>query len=729
MQSVIKRRALGAAWMIPAASIAFACGFDFPETILEQRESSLVGLRPSDWLSIGIEDTVPRAADDLKANEREEVTTESVEQAELNRAQLTQLTAMRASKNGAVAYEAGDGLPEAVRLYVSGAIEFKSAAEAVAAEQDASAHVAAALSYFERVLQLPEAQRASRATWASYMAGRAEQLSADPAADGRAINWFQKTRELALAGQPDPLGLAVASYGEEGRIALEQGDVRRAIELYFEQAARGSPRARDSLRVVAERLVADPELASRHVQDARIRKLWLAGVLAESRDGYYFDRNGYGAMPGGSGNNPRSTWAERVSQVTVTLDRTKVPELEHLALVAYTTGRFDLAESLAAGVNTPIASVVRAKLALRSGDQDTAVKEYAAAVSQRREVPTGDGTGIALGAWSRLLAENGALALSRGDYTDALQSLLQAGGRYWRDVAYIAERVLTLDELTTFVDQHARGDGKARESLDPHPDYFGIPDDAPKALRLLLARRQMREQRFDEAIQNFRQDDFALDRDQRSLAATAVEYVAAIRDSTERWTHVQRAEALFKAANLAKSYGMELMGYEDAPDYFAFDGQMDMYRGTGTGPFLSADEAARLKANAVPESRFHYRHLALDLAQHSADHLPPRSQAFAAVLCTSLRWARRNNEPSLATSLYRRYVLESAYVGWSEKFGGRCEAPDFERASAFVWDMRMQATRRALRPYKAPLIALAVAALAGSVMFAVKLQRVFAPAR
>jgi hypothetical protein len=715
--------------MVPAATIALACGFDFPETLLEQRESSLVGLRPADWLSTGIEDAVPRATDDLKANEREEVTTESIEQAELNGAQLALLTAMRASTNGAAAYEAGEGLPEAVRLYVSGAVEFKAAAAAIAAGGDAAAHVGAALTYFERVLQLPEAQRASRATWASYMAGRVERLSPDPAATERAISWFQKTRELALAGQPDPLGLAVASFGEEGRIALEKGDMPLAIHLYFEQAARGSPRARDSLRVVAERLIADTGLASRHVQDPLIRKLWLAGVLSEAREGYYFDRNGYGAMPGGSGNNPRNTWGDRVSQVTASLDRSKVPELEQLALVAYTTGRFDLAESLAAGVNTPIAGVVRAKLALRSGDRETAAKEYAAAVSLHREVPTGDGTGFAHGAWSRLLAESGALALSRGDYTDALRSMLESGGRYWRDAAYIAERVLTLDELTAFVGQHAQGLATSSEGLDPHPDYFGIPDDAPKALRLLLARRQMREQRFDEAIENFRKDDFAVDGAQRSLAATAVEYVASSRDSTERWTRVQRAEALFNAANLAKSYGMELMGYEDAPDYFAFNGQMDLYRGTAAGPYVSADEAARIKANAAPELRFHYRHVALDLAQLSADHLPARSQAFAAVLCTSLRWARRNNEPSLATSLYRRYVLESAYVGWSEKFGGRCEAPDFEGASAFVWDMRMKATRRALRPYKVPLIALAVAALAGSVMFAVKLQRAFAPAR
>jgi hypothetical protein len=114
---------------------------------------------------------------------------------------------------------------------------------------------------------------------------------------------------------------------------------------------------------------------------------------------------------------------------------------------------------------------------------------------------------------------------------------------------------------------------------------------------------------------------------------------------------------------------------------------------------------------------------ARDSAKRSADHLPPRSQAFAAVLCASLRWARSNNDHDLATSLYQRYVLEGAYVGWSAKFGGRCEQPDFDRASALLWDMRMKSARAALRPYKIPLVGLAVAAVVAVALFVARRRK------
>jgi hypothetical protein len=702
---------------LAAAGVALACGFDFPVPLLENREEILLGLRPTDWLTTQIEDLVPRLADNLKAGEDNGVTADSVEQNDFGQSRGPQLAAMRAGQDGASAYAAGEGFPEAARLYIAGAIEFKAAAADDVAKADSFTRSASAFSYFERVLQLPETERAPRVTWASYMAGRALRLSSDPAARERASTYFQMTRELALKGLPDPLSLAVSSYGEEGRVALEKGDIARAMELYLEQAARGSQSARESLQLVSARLMADPELTLRYIEDPRIRKLWFAGVLAESGDTFYVDRGPYDAL------DSRNNWVINVNKVSAALDRTKTPQLDQLAAVAYGTGRFELAASLAAGVNTPMASVVRAKLALRAGDFTAAAKEYAAAVSRQRQANVADNMSLVGG--QRLMAENGVLAVSRGDYADALRNLVEAGSQYWLDAAYVAERILTLDELTAVVSQHfPAGTARGKAPLVEGENYYGAPPDSAKALRLLLARRQMREKRFDEALESFRNDDFAIDGDDRSAAALADEYVKAVRGSTENWTRVDRAGALFAAGVLAQEFGMELMGYELAPDYAAFSGSMT--RGSEPAPagdYAGVDEPARYSATAPPETRFHYRRIALDLARRSADNLPARSQAFAAVLCTSLRWTRSSNDTATESAIYQRYVREGAYVDWSPKFGGRCEAPDFERASAFVWHKRVSVARVALRPYKIPLVVLTVVALAGIAVVVVRRRK------
>ncbi|NIO39120.1 MAG: hypothetical protein GTO41_02305, partial [Burkholderiales bacterium] len=48
--------------------------------------------------------------------------------------------------------------------------------------------------------------------------------------------------------------------------------------------------------------------------------------------------------------------------------------------------------------------------------------------------------------------ELGVVRLSRGEYAEAL-GLLQ--NQFWADAAYIAERILTVDELIVFVDSGA----------------------------------------------------------------------------------------------------------------------------------------------------------------------------------------------------------------------------------------------------------------------------------
>ena len=163
---------------------------------------------------------------------------------------------------------------------------------------------------------------------------------------------------------------------------------------------------------------------------------------------------------------PNPTLKSLVSALQA-LDVRQVANADRVAALAYRIGRYDLAQSLASRLDTALAWWVRAKLALRQGDSVQAAQAYARAAAA---FPRADGSLDADSA-GRLRAEQGVLTLSRGQYVEALDQLLRAGGPldatrpaeeegwpmapYWNDAAYVAERVLTLDELKQYVDAQA----------------------------------------------------------------------------------------------------------------------------------------------------------------------------------------------------------------------------------------------------------------------------------
>lgn len=91
--------------------------------------------------------------------------------------------------------------------------------------------------------------------------------------------------------------------------------------------------------------------------------------------------------------------------------------------------------------------------------------------------------------------------------------------------------------------------------------------------------------------------------------------------------------------------------------------------------------------------------------------MPPRSQAFAAVLCKASGWINYRDLDG-ARRYYQRYVKQGPYVEWAGNFGFDCQEPDFARARELAWEQREQAVRQALRPFKyaLPLVLLALIA-------------------
>ena len=568
-----------------------------------------------------------------------------------------------------------EGLPTEIVEYTLGAVAWKAGEFALARE------------YFQSVLALPKAEQARRELMALYMLGRAQALLGDAAA----AQTFQAVREQVRSGTADPLGLATASFGEEAYLAMQDGDIERAIAGYAEQAAQGSQSGLNSLLAIGRsEWLRDPEYRTRLLHGPLGQKLALA---------YLFSRSHELPSEGAAQEDwppPTPPDAVSVLNLLTALDAvlaTTEPARDRLAAIAYRAGRYEDAKRALGEVDTPLAQWVRAKLALRAGDVSAATAAYAKAIEgfPRNEewgaAPQRDADGYAVGFEDlaprcRVSAEAGILALSRGDYQQAMQLFFEGDERYWSDAHYLAERVLTVDELQVFVDRVAP---EAQFTAD-REDWTPI---APaQAIRWLLARRLMREGRGDDAIAYF---------DDPELREKALRYVGSVATLHEE-DGLEAARAGFAAAELARWDGMELLGYEGDPDYQQWGGQFDLHDPTTwddnyqpvfnprsdlqpQGPFTTAEELARLHDSvAEPLQRFHYRSIAADLAVGAADQLPARSQAFAAVLCQGTRYVL-NSSPEHAQRLYQRYLKEGAFVPWGGSFGQSCPAPDFDKVA------------------------------------------------
>ncbi len=83
------------------------------------------------------------------------------------------------------------------------------------------------------------------------------------------------------------------------------------------------------------------------------------------------------------------------------------------------------------------------------------------------------------------------------------------------------------------------------------------------------------------------------------------------------------------------------------------------------------------------------------MASAAADLLPSRSQAYAATLCWSARFAIDSSNHAKADAIYRRYVANGAYQAWARDFGQICPSPDFEGARTRVTQSAIRRTQNA----------------------------------
>ncbi len=790
-----------------AAGVVWACGPDFPSQLLDHRDATLKAT-PQNSFAWEAAHLLP-ATDTLRPQESEASpydTPNPVDAAKsqgLTPAQWQRALALRQSVDGGKAYDDGKDLPEDLRLYIAGAVDYAAANKACAAAVNPAEATTAAASptstaattacdkpdqaktdlaivSFEKVLALPPEQAMLRSVWAAYTLGRIHALRAsaainDAAAFKRerdaAAKAFQLVRTRAVAGASDTQGLAVSSFGEEARLYLYNGkqqcswaslyvdnndcgagiaaaDLKHAIALYAAQAGHDSDSAVQSLATLAGNVLRDDDRAAALVDGPLSQRLLVAYALAHLGDDEGSDAAT--AAPSPAKLNPA---LPALVQAIEKQGLDHVAGADRLAALAYRSGRYDLAATLAARAPGPLASWVDAKLALHKGDLVTAAAAYADAA---KAFPKSDDpkAAIELSNVPLIGGEQGVLALARGEYVEAMGHLYDAansvggdgniytdddsGIGYADDTFYVAERVLTIDELKAFVDAHAAASpAPARTNEKDHEYGTGTLADR---LRWLLARRLMRATRYDEA-----QAYFPASGDPRfgdvDLRAKANEYAGDMHKADSAWTDIGKAQARYAAAVIARENGMELFGFEQGPDYV--DNGGDFQGGSGHSAadlkqaFVTDGERQRFADSAAKlDWRFHYRYIAADEASASADLLPPRSQAFAAVMCKAASWMREGppdyedhyqgygdtkpSGPSEAqrrvAAYYQHYVKQGAYVSWNDNFGADCEAPDFDRARLLLRHQRIVKAKHLVRhwmPYEIASFVLVVAGLAG----------------
>ena len=514
---------------------------------------------------------------------------------------------------------------------------------------------------WNKLLDRPAKDRHYRSVWAAHMLARTY-VKADPA---KCVEWCGKTQEFAKAGFADSTELAVASLGLAGAVELKFKHYDRAIEFYLEQQATGDTTAPQSLRQVVWAILRDDPAAMKKVAaDPKSRQVVAAYMVCQGGPYVNFDAK----------DKKKLAWLEAVEAADVK----DMESADRLAWAAYTLGQPKIAQRWVdrAKADSPITQWVQAKLLLRAGKIDEAAGLLAKASKafpkdqiwrSKGFADEEDGAGADGSPADRVAGELGVLRLARRQYVDSLDLLLRHD--WWTDAAYVAERVLTVDELQEYVD--ANWPKKLAENCKPVEGsksgqmawgYLDVkdgshPSELAWAIRWLLARRLTRGGQGGDARPYFPPD----------WREKLDDYVAALKIGQDpKQPDAKRADALWQAAKLARFSGMELMGAELGPDGFIYGGSFPVHtdraaKPTDTQtviapPLRTKDEDRRGQASVIdPDKRFHYRYLAADLAWEAAKMMPDQDENTARVLCEAGLWIQ-NEDPKGADKFYKTLV-------------------------------------------------------------------------
>ncbi len=317
----------------------------------------------------------------------------------------------------------------------------------------------------EKLLARPESERRLRSTWAAFMLGKAT-VDKERAA---AIRWFERTRELAGKGFPDPLGLAEASLGWQARAEAGLHHPEAALKLYLQQEKAGDLTALTSIRQTCARVLAEPAALQRVAGSAEARPIFTAWTLSVwTRDDYDGPLEAEGARK----------WLAALRAAGVT----RTDGADRLAWPGRLPGRRlrrrrGLAEAGAGRRPDGTLDTRQAPAARRQGGRSGGAPRPGGHRPARGSRPDHDlweayESNVRPALRPRANGELGAAASPAASTSTPLDDLLRGG--YWTDAAYLAERVLTVDELRAYVDKTWPPDLAARYKPTQDGEGWGL---------------------------------------------------------------------------------------------------------------------------------------------------------------------------------------------------------------------------------------------------------------
>lgn len=529
-------------------------------------------------------------------------------------------------------FEFPSQLPQEFILYAEGALAYHKNDFDVAIQK------------WKLLFSLPEKERTYKSVWAAFMLGKAN-LSLRKSVD--AISYFETTRQLVREGFHDSLNLNEESYGWQALAEFESGNYVSSIHHYLPQLDK------NSLSWVCHRILQlDETQMGKILQDETSRNVILAWMVSRSHSASWISKQ-----------------HQQLIKILERLEiRNPLDNADRMAWMFYNLGQAEDTKRWLklSKEKTPLAKWISAKILLRDGKLNAGLKKLAQVVHYFEQSPdvNMDPEWYEIDIARQVNSEVGVLQLKRKDYIMALDAFLK--GRYWEDAVYVAERVLTSEELENYLK------GQMQET------------DWMKRMRHLLARRLAREEKWEKAIAYMPVE----------FKGTWLDKDATQKEGTEKWIyeinpqeklkvfqqHLKRAEdknfsdnerarAYYEAGLIMRQFGMELFGTELDPDWFVYSGQFDpndsltlrfgivdqtrideRTKGWGeteyrekyiqeeverakkiieenekSGGFLigGEDEKSRvLAALPSPNQRFHYRYKAADLMWKASQLLP-----------------------------------------------------------------------------------------------------------
>ncbi|MDB6119105.1 MAG: hypothetical protein JWO08_2886, partial [Verrucomicrobiaceae bacterium] len=552
------------------------------------------------------------------------------------------------------------------------------------------------------LLALPFNQRRYRSSWAAWMLYKTAANRTD------AIHWLEQVCDLVQReGCADSLRMHPAALSLLSKIRKEAASPATLALHYFNTKANERTVYSETLQSNARAIVAnpDPEVMDQAVRDPASREI-ITLVLAHDTDGCMPDP-AEPPVAEEEGNKALQAWAAALGKAGVTND----PVLGEFAIALYRKQQYALARKfINCGAITWETQWIRAKLDLQRGDKAAAARHMAHALRRfpldekqtivsitesyyernRNSAPPQDDYRRGLRN-SRFLADNASIRLGIGDFATALKLFLDADCPH--DAAFVAEQIMTPDELLSFIRDHRlkytpagpeppRDDDRywRREYLHVLPEYRS----ATNAFLYIAARKLARERWFKDA---------------RPLMPPEFQplfdrYVTLYRNGHSSVLKPEvRARCVMEAARIHRWQGMELFGAEGEPDGAVWSGNYDfyplsllrerMYRKSKVSYMLSGaeemsvtgrwlaeittqppvlspsdEELARLRRNILwAKPRFHYRYEAAELAWQAAHLLPKESNEAASMLGEAGTW--------LASEQADRFYKEMIWKHWS----------------------------------------------------------------